>query len=417
MTPSAGRARAAGEALASAALAVAAATPAVMVVSRGAAPITLGLAAALLALAAMALGRAGEARGRLAGFARTPAGLLAGAAVAYMALSLAWSPAAARGGTFAAHVAGSALVIAAALATLRAVGPAARVRAGALGALLATAAALTLVELSTGSPLRAALGASTEAFRLNRAAVAIALFAPLAATLLAVEGRRLAAGALLALCAAAVLASQSESAKLALLVVALAYALARFAPRAAVPLLGAAAIGSLLAAPVVAPLVNALLPQALHEAIGYWTLGVRGEIWTRYAWLVAERPVFGHGLEASHVTATLMAGALSGRDLEFLDYGHPHNFALQVWFELGLVGVALAAALLALAMRAVGRTPAPLRAAALGTAAAVWAVAFVSHGAWQAWWWCLVGLVALIVVAALPRSAAATSAQDARPAT
>ena len=151
--------------------------------------------------------------------------------------------------------------------------------------------------------------------------------------------------------------------------------------------------------PAIAPAVNALVPQALHEAIGYGTLGIRGEIWTRYAWLIAERPILGHGMEAGHVTAQLLAGTMDARDLGLLDFGHPHNFALQVWFELGLIGVGFAAVLLGLAVRAVSRAPGRLRPAAMATAAAIWTVAFVSHGAWQAWWWCLVGLVALLFAA------------------
>lgn len=390
--------------LATAALGVAAATPVAMVLSRGVAPVMLAIAAALLALAAVGEGRGGEARRRLAEFARAPAGLLALGALAYMALSLAWSPAVARGAEFTGHVAGSVLLIAVAIAALRAAPPDAGVRSGALGALLAAAAALTLVELWAGSPLRTAFGASTEPFRLNRAAVAIALVLPLAATLLVRDGRRLVAGALVVLAAAAVFASDSESAKLALVVLVPAWALGRLAPRAAAAL-GAVAIASLLAAPAIAPVVNALVPQALHDAIGYFTLGVRGEIWTRYAWLVVERPVLGHGMEAGHVAATMMAGTLDPGDLSLLDFGHPHNFALQVWFELGLIGVAFAVVLLAFAARALGTAPASLRPAAIATAAAVWAVAFVSHGAWQAWWWCLVGLVAVLFQAAVRHGA------------
>ncbi len=111
-------------------------------------------------------------------------------------------------------------------------------------------------------------------------------------------------------------------------------------------------------------------------------------------------------MEAGSTTATITADWVGVRDRELLDYGHPHNFAIQVWFELGLVGVLLTAALIALAFRAIARIPEPIRAAALATAVAIWTVAFVSHGAWQAWWWCLVGLVALTITwAAMARRA------------
>lgn len=391
---------------ATAALTLAAATPLLMVFSRGITPVVLAVVTLLVALGALGAGYAPDARRRLIGFFSTTIGRLAVVAAAYMALSLAWTPAVARGAEFTAHVVGSGLMIAIAMANLAAAPPVDGPRSRWLPALLAGAAGLAFVELRTGAPVRTFLGLSVDDFRLNRAAIALALFLPLAVTLLFSDARRLAAVLLAALIAAAVFASQSESAKLALLVLAPAWAIARFASRIAPAAFATAVITSLAVAPLLATVINALLPEVVYDAVGYGTLGIRGEIWTRYAWLIAERPFFGYGMEAGSTTATITADWVGVRDRELLDYGHPHNFAIQVWFELGLVGVLLTAALIALAFRAIARIPEPIRAAALATAVAIWTVAFVSHGAWQAWWWCLVGLVALTITwAAMARRA------------
>lgn len=62
------------------------------------------------------------------------------------------------------------------------------------------------------------------------------------------------------------------------------------------------------------------------------------------------------------------------------------------------------AALLAALFRALERHAGPLLPAATATAAGAYAVAFVSQGAWQAWWWCLLGLITVLFVASGARN-------------
>ncbi|GGK20291.1 O-antigen ligase family protein [Salinarimonas ramus] len=395
--------------LAEVALVVAAAAPLAMVLSRGIAPVLLAVAALVLALSSTLAGRAPAARARFAAFLRAPGGMLALAIAAWMLASLAWTPAFLRGGELALHVVASAVLVAIALANLLVLAPPVRLPGAPVGGLLAAAAVLTIVELTLGSPLRGALGASQEAFRLNRTAVALALFLPLAVTLLLRDGRRAWAIALALVTASAVFVSDSESAKLALLAAGAPSLLARLAPRAAAPIGGGAMLVALFAIPVLAPFVNALVPAALHEAVGYGALGIRGEIWAAYSRLVGESWLVGHGMEAGHVAASFLArGVGAGVDpasAALLDWGHPHNVALQIWFELGLVGVILFAGAIVLAIRVVARLSGALRPAALASATAVFATSYVSHGAWQAWWWCLVGLLVLLYAAAREREA------------
>lgn len=113
--------------------------------------------------------------------------------------------------------------------------------------------------------------------------------------------------------------------------------------------------------------------------------GFRVEIWHRVQELIAARPWFGYGFD----TARLLA---QGPGIVFL---HPHNGLLQVWLELGLVGVVL---FLGWCGAMVRRPLASVRApAALATAAAtITALAvfwLVSFGIWQGWWLGAIGLV------------------------
>jgi hypothetical protein len=57
---------------------------------------------------------------------------------------------------------------------------------------------------------------------------------------------------------------------------------------------------------------------------------------------------------------------------------------LQVWLELGVVGVALGAALGAAVLLAAGASP--VAAAALGAAVSGIATGQLSFGVWQPWW-------------------------------
>jgi O-antigen ligase len=74
-----------------------------------------------------------------------------------------------------------------------------------------------------------------------------------------------------------------------------------------------------------------------------------------------------------------------------LAVGHPHNAALQIWVELGVIGAflgALVAALLLRGMAGLGRAE---LAAATALLAAGLADSLVGQGAWQGWWPAAIG--------------------------
>ena len=173
-------------------------------------------------------------------------------------------------------------------------------------------------------------------------------------------------------------------------------ALSRLTRRGAYGLLAAGLIVGFVGMP--------MLADGLHRA-GWteadWlprTAQHRVEIWDFAAERAMERPLFGHGLAAS--AAIDNRDAVSGFDRPDATVIplHPHNLFLQVWLELGLVGVVLVAAaglLILGALRAL--TPLGQR-YGLALFGAALAMQYVSYGAWQAWWMAGIALAGLWVV-------------------
>ncbi len=142
------------------------------------------------------------------------------------------------------------------------------------------------------------------------------------------------------------------------------------------------------AAPLLALAVGrAVDPAAVTGGVAKASWGARVAIWRFAAARIAERPLGGRGLDAS-------------RDYPGVIPLHPHDFALQVWLELGAGGAVLAAAFWWLVfLRCAGlraRDPA-LGAAAAAGAAAYLVIGALSFGAWQEWWLALGALAAATV--------------------
>jgi O-antigen ligase len=87
---------------------------------------------------------------------------------------------------------------------------------------------------------------------------------------------------------------------------------------------------------------------------------------------------------------------------------HPHNSVIQIWLELGLVGLILIAILIGLAWRGMthlrsGRAGA---AAVMATVASGFVVAQLGFGVWQGWWLATLGIAAIYVLAVIPKAEA-----------
>ena len=173
--------------------------------------------------------------------------------------------------------------------------------------------------------------------------------------------------------------------------------------RRAVVWIGSLCIALILSAPLLA--LGSMSPQSWPVVAGWLKLSAvhRLYIWQFVAERVWERPLFGWGFDAS--------GQIPGGDT-LTPIGapsisvHPHNAALQIWLELGAVGAALSALLIAATVLKLARFDTDRFTQATATAALVtsFAVASVSFSIWQSWW-----LGSLVLMTAWIAALAATN--------
>ncbi|MEQ8967699.1 MAG: O-antigen ligase family protein [Azospirillaceae bacterium] len=249
-------------------------------------------------------------------------------------------------------------------------------------------------------------------FTTNRAAVALALFA--APALVGIQRRHGGPAALLLLAAtvAAVTLSASQSAPLALAAAVLAWGAGRLAGRPTVLAIAGVAILAL----ALAPWIMLAVPSVDLSGLPAWEAGsaaLRLEIWGTVADLVVQRPWFGHGVEALRfMTLDEPIGDAS----TMTTIHHPHNVPLQIWIELGALGVAAAMTLVCMIARVLlglDRDSIPVASAVV---AGILATSLVSHGAWQSWWIGLIGVLAATIALTAERRTAARPVSAAVPA-
>ncbi len=135
----------------------------------------------------------------------------------------------------------------------------------------------------------------------------------------------------------------------------------------------------------------------------------RLEIWHFISVRILESPLWGFGAEATRAM-TFDHAQTYHRDNSVL---HPHNFALQMWIEFGVLGAAFASVFLIWVVRTVKNLGAAQARLILPLLIACIAAAATSYGLWQGWW---IGLFTLLAAyaQALARitSAAAEPAQS-----
>jgi O-antigen ligase len=330
-----------------------------------------------------------------------PAFALALAIVLFALVSLLWSPAPGRGFGALAGASTAALVSGyCCLLVARHINTPNWLRWG-LPTAIVGGCLIIISEVNFGSPIRSALAASTDVFRLNRAAVCVALMVPLLFLVRGSPKRLIANLAVSALVVVAVFASDSESAKLAAIVVIATLLVATFVSSTWLVLwCGALVLAMHVFAPFIALAMYTLIPPDAVASLSLALSGhpyhfIRLEIWWAYALQVLENPIVGHGLQASYSALASYSGSdeTAIRGLAFI---HPHNFAIQVWYELGIVGVALSSAIIFLSLRSVFLLPSDQRKIAVAFVTGLLSVAFVGHGAWQHWWWAAIGIVAIL---------------------
>ena len=221
--------------------------------------------------------------------------------------------------------------------------------------------------------------------KLNQLAVWSALMAAPVAALLFIRGQHVLGVAAGLVMAAAVYLLQDTTAKMAFTVgvpcgVALWFCRGRVAR-----VIATGSVAAILLAPLVLPRLGhdwAIFSRVdtFKESAGHRLL-----IWAFVGDHIAQHPLRGWGLDASRA---IPGGKVEIRHGETWLPLHPHNTALQLWLELGVIGAAIGAAFIGGLWWRLAVAPWPrLYAAAAGASLAVaQTVTIAGWGLWEEWW-------------------------------
>ena len=362
---------------------------------RGAAPLAgvAGLCAAGLVLT--------TARGR-SGLAWPPVMLLVGILL-WGAISAAWSIDPGRSLALDARLAG---VFAAGVALAAAAGRVAAPGRLALLLLVGTLAAIgvAVIDLTGGGIVSRLVSVRPFAApRLNQIAVWTAIVLLPTGALLVCRGQVLWAAVIAAVMAATVTLLDATGGKTALAVAVPTAALLYLWPRVVGRVMAVLSVAAILTAPLTLPSLAG--SPSLFAAVDSFkeSAGHRLLIWRFAGDRIAERPLFGWGLDASRAVP---GGDVEARPGEKFLPLHPHDSALQAWLELGAPGALLLALFVGCLWLSLAEAPWPrlYRAAAGGSLTVVSAIAAAGWGIWQEWW---LGTLALALFAVLVMARAA----------
>ncbi len=223
----------------------------------------------------------------------------------------------------------------------------------------------------------------------NRAAVVMAVL--LWPTMLAAFelGRKRVAMLLPFATLGAVLLTHSQTAPVVVVIGLIVYAVCRIAPRMGTLLVGVIGVALLLLMPFFfIETCSSLLKPGIGWAAA--SAGARLEIWCAVSPRILNDLIIGHGVEAARVVQDWGMAHLYFPGPGIM---HPHNAALQIWYEFGAVGVVFASVIWVLIVRRIAGLGPQARAICLVALTSIAMVGYISHGMWQSWWLGTVGVV------------------------
>lgn len=239
----------------------------------------------------------------------------------------------------------------------------------------------------------------------NTLALGLPLLLPLLVLRWKVAGMVL-AGLLIAGAVAAYVLLGTDSALFALMGMAIAMGLIVLLPRMGFRWLFGAIAGYIAAAPVLyAGLIRALDPVSQSLPASF-----RSRLWSWETVIArsSEAPFNGHGMGATRTWKETFASRpdwLAQLPDSWTTYpivpGHPHNMALQIWAEAGMIGAVLAAlSLVALAFHLPrpGDLPPEIRLAIAGLAGAATVIFSFSYSLWNEGFWASLALTAAAII-------------------
>ncbi len=109
----------------------------------------------------------------------------------------------------------------------------------------------------------------------------------------------------------------------------------------------------------------------------------RMEIWDSVARYVMQNPFYGFGIEATRAVEAFDTAQIYRHSVTVL---HPHNFALQLWIEFGVIGAVLGSVLLGFIFYRLSCFPAEDARLALPALMGFLSVSATGYGLWQGWW-------------------------------
>lgn len=287
--------------------------------------------------------------------------------------------------------------------------------------LYVAAAAFLSVEMAAGLPLyHLANHIPFEQHKrldfLNRNVVVLALLAaPVLALALSVGGPRnlsphAMAGIVVAAMAVVLLGTTSQSAQLAVLVMFLFATIFPYGMKSAWIALGALIAGGFLFTPWLAQLMFHQLPPLLKDIpiIGnpHAYAANRLEIWDYVSRYALNSPLYGYGIEATRAIKDFDSAQIYQKGTSIL---HPHNIALQLWMEFGVIGALAGTAFLLHVLWFLYRQPRRTQRIALPVLMGCLSMGAMSYGLWQGWWLGLLVLTGTLTALAVRLTPAATA--------
>ena len=247
---------------------------------------------------------------------------------------------------------------------------------------------LILFEHLAGMPLHALARVRGEAWDMKRSAVPPVVLLWPAIVLCRAEKKLWMVGVLAVAVAVGVAAAHSGAPAAAAGCGAVLFAIAIVAPRLGLGLLAAGLALLLLTAPWTGSILSHDLPADTTVTLQEEHAEHRLVIWNAFEKRGFDHPLLGHGFDASYKVALSPrpGGAPPPPDSARIVDFHPHDIVLQFWVELGVLGLATAAAVCCfLLAQLVPRRGVPL-AARLGLFVTIVGIGLVGLSAWQPWW-------------------------------
>lgn len=208
---------------------------------------------------------------------------------------------------------------------------------------------------------------------------------------------RIYAGALLSLAAITFINLEHGASNLAILVAIAAYILVRITGKSGILAVCCAVPVAIISMPYV---LSAFIPtqealSALGQDDGGWSsVTHRFHMWRFVTDIITnEFSAWGFGADASRTFPGANEKIMWGIELMPL---HPHNGALQIWLELGVLGLAMLAIIPVLIFRRVKDMPNKNLAISAALLSAFMVPWLLSYGVWQSWWLALAWLTAAI---------------------